>query len=87
MAVSYATKSQVPHRDKVGDGHPDFRCMGANPAGYPFHGNDLPRELLTFSHHASHAGSRQSDQACLKSYGQDVLDKTIRKIISIWQDL
>lgn len=69
--------------------HKDFRLWAlANPAGYPFHGNDLAKEMAdVFSCHTVPALDPESQARILKSYGRDLSDKTIQKIILIWQDL
>lgn len=69
--------------------HKDFRLWAlANPAGYPFHGNDLAKEMAdVFSCHNVPALDSDSQAHILKSYGRNLSNKTIRKIIRIWQDL
>jgi MoxR-like ATPase len=69
--------------------HPDFRVWAlANPAGYPFHGNNLAKEMAdVFSCHTVPALDPESQTNILKSYGPNLPDETIQKIIRIWQDL
>lgn len=69
--------------------HPDFRVWAlANPAGYPFHGNNLAKEMAdVFSCHTVHALDPESQTNILQSYGPSLSNKTIQKIIRIWQDL
>ena len=69
--------------------HPDFRIWAlANPAGYPFHGNDLAKEMAdVFSCHTVPALDRWSQERVLASYGPNVLPEHIRTIVEIWQDL
>ena len=69
--------------------HPDFRVWAlANPASYPFHGNDISGEMSdVFSCHTVPPLDSESQRKILQSYGPDVSDKRIRKIIDIWEDL
>ena len=69
--------------------HPDFRVWAlANPAGYPFHGNNLAKEMAdVFSCHTVPPLDPESQKHILKSYGPNLSGKTIEKIIRIWQDL
>lgn len=69
--------------------HPDFRVWAlANPAGYPFHGNNLAKEMAdVFSCHTVPPLDPESQASILKSYGPNVPEETIQKIIRIWQDL
>lgn len=69
--------------------HPDFRVWAlANPSGYPFHGNNLAKEMAdVFSCHTVPALDPDSQADILKSYGPNLPDETIQKIIRIWQDL
>lgn len=69
--------------------HPDFRLWAlANPAGYPFHGNNLAKEMAdVFSCHIVPPLDPESQENILKSYGPNVPAKTIKKIIRVWQDL
>ncbi|CAB9501403.1 Willebrand factor A domain-containing protein 8 [Seminavis robusta] len=69
--------------------HPDFRVWAlANPSGYPFHGNDLAREMAdVFSCHTVPALDAESQRRILKRYGPNVSDNVINTIIDIWQDL
>jgi MoxR-like ATPase len=86
--LRYEMSSSAPGQKSVMI-HPDFRVWAlANPAGYPFHGNDLAKEIAdVFSCHTVPALDPDSQANILKSYGPNVPDKTIRKIIRIWQDL
>jgi hypothetical protein len=86
--LRYEKSSSAPGQKSVMI-HPDFRVWAlANPAGYPFHGNDLAKEIAdVFSCHTVDALDPDSQFNILKSYGANVPDKTIRKIICIWQDL
>jgi hypothetical protein len=86
--LRYEKSSSAPGQKSVMI-HPDFRVWAlANPAGFPFHGNDLAKEIAdVFSCHTVPALDPDSQANILKSYGPDVPDKTIRKIIRIWQDL
>lgn len=69
--------------------HPGFRVWAlANPAGYPFHGNDLAREMAdVFSCHTVPPLDSESQSRILKSYGPNVSDPVVDRIIDIWQDL
>ena len=69
--------------------HEDFRVWAlANPAGYPFHGNDLAREMAdVFSCHVVPPLDPRSHEKILQSYGSNVPEKTIKTIINIWTDL
>lgn len=69
--------------------HPDFRVWAlANPAGYPFHGNDLAREMAdVFSCHTVPPLDSDSQRRILTSYGPQVSKRTVDTIIDIWQDL
>jgi von Willebrand factor A domain-containing protein 8 len=69
--------------------HPDFRVWAlANPAGYPFHGNDLAREMAdVFSCHTVPPLDAESQRRILKRYGPQVSDNIIDTLIDIWQDL
>ena len=69
--------------------HPDFAlwCL-ANPAGYPFHGNDLAREMAdVFSCHTVPPLDAASQQRILQRYGPTVPSHQLDQIIDIWQDL
>jgi von Willebrand factor A domain-containing protein 8 len=69
--------------------HPGFRIWAlANPAGYPFHGNDLAKEMAdVFSCHTVPALDRWSQERVLASYGPNVSSELIGTIVEIWQDL
>ena len=69
--------------------HPDFRVWAlANPAGYPFHGNNLAKEMAdVFSCHTVPALDTESQERILRSYGPSLPEETIQRIIHIWQDL
>eukprot|EP00977_Amphora_coffeiformis_P014936 scaffold4262_cov169-Amphora_coffeaeformis.AAC.5 len=69
--------------------HPDFRIWAlANPATYPFLGNDISGEMSDiFSCHNVPPLDRESQSHILKSYGPNLPAKTIEKIIDIWQHL
>jgi len=69
--------------------HPDFRIWAlANPATYPFLGNDISGEMSDiFSCHNVPPLDRESQSRILKSYGPNVSAQTIDKIIDVWQHL
>jgi len=69
--------------------HPDFRIWTlTNPSGYPFHGNDLAREMSdVFSCHNVHAMDTESHKRILRSYGPDVSASIIDSIVEIWEEL
>lgn len=69
--------------------HPDFRVWAlANPATYPFHGNDISGEMSdVFSCHTVPPLDPGSQKRILLSYGPGVSEQAIDKIIDIWQDL
>lgn len=83
----------LTYQDSSGDEyipiHPDF-CIWTltNPAGYPFHGNDLAKEMSdVFSCHHVPPLDVESHKRILESYGENVKSKTIDKIASIWDEL
>ncbi len=69
--------------------HPDFRIWTlTNPAGYPFHGNDLAREMAdVFSCHIVPPMDTESHKQILLSYGPKVQKDIIDLIVQIWEDL
>lgn len=69
--------------------HADFRIWAlANPAGYPFHGNNLAREMSdVFSCHTVPPLDSESQMQILRSYAPNIKKKKLSKIISLWQDL
>lgn len=69
--------------------HPNFSIWTlTNPAGFPFHGNDLAREMAdVFSCHHVPAMDVESNRRILKSYGPKVGKEIIDKIVRIWEDL
>ena len=69
--------------------HPDFRIWTlTNPAGFPFHGNDLAREMGdVFSCHNVNAMDIESHKRILISYGPNVQIPVIEKIVQIWEEL
>ncbi|KAL7471593.1 hypothetical protein ACHAXS_011891 [Conticribra weissflogii] len=69
--------------------HPDFSVWTlANPAGWPFHGNDLAREMSdVFSCHTVHPMDMNSHKEILTSYGTNVEPRFIDTIVKIWEDL
>lgn len=69
--------------------HPGFRIWAlANPASYPFHGNDISGEMSdVFSCHIVPPLDPKSQRRILKRYGQGLSNKELNKIINIWQDL
>ena len=69
--------------------HPDFRVWALiNPATYPFHGNDLAKEMAdVFSCHHVPPMDIESQRRILKSYGPNVDEATIDRLLSIWQEL
>jgi hypothetical protein len=87
--VMYYDESRVAPGQASITIHPDFRVWAlANPAGYPFHGNNLAKEMAdVFSCHTVPALDPESQANILNSYGRNLSTKTIQKIISIWQDL
>jgi len=69
--------------------HDDF-CIWTltNPAGYPFHGNDLSREMAdVFSCHIVPPMDTESHKRILLSYGNKVNPQVIDKIVNVWEDL
>jgi MoxR-like ATPase len=69
--------------------HPDF-CIWTltNPAGFPFHGNDLAREMAdVFSCHNVPPMDVESHKRILLSYGPNVHNPIIEKIVDIWEEL
>ncbi len=69
--------------------HPDF-CIWTltNPAGFPFHGNDLAREMSDiFSCHNVNAMDMKSHERILNSYGPAVQAQVIDNIVHIWEEL
>jgi MoxR-like ATPase len=87
--VLYYDESSVAPGQESFTIHPDFRVWAlANPAGYPFHGNNLAKEMAdVFSCHTVPALDPESQANILNSYGRNLSSKTIQKIIRIWQDL
>jgi len=69
--------------------HEDFSIWAlANPAGYPFHGNDLSREMAdVFSCHIVPPMDAESHKRILLSYGENVHPRVIDKIVKTWEDL
>jgi von Willebrand factor A domain-containing protein 8 len=69
--------------------HPDFRIWAlANPASYPFHGNNISGEMSdVFSCHTVPPLDAESQRRILQRYGPDVSGGDVETIISIWQDL
>jgi len=69
--------------------HKDFSIWAlANPSGYPFHGNDLAREMSdVFSCHTVPPLDIESHKRILMSYGEHVSPKTIDKIVNVWESL
>jgi len=69
--------------------HDDFAVWAlANPATYPFHGNDLSREMSdVFSCHVVPPMDVVSHKRILKSYGDKVPPLLIDKIVNVWDDL
>lgn len=69
--------------------HEDFSIWTlTNPAGYPFHGNDLSREMAdVFSCHIVPPMDTESHKRILESYGDSVSSDVIDKIVSVWEDL
>ena len=69
--------------------HEDFSVWAlANPASYPFHGNDLSREMSdVFSCHTVPPIDIESHKRILHSYGDNVPPQLIDKIVKIWEDL
>jgi MoxR-like ATPase len=69
--------------------HENFSVWAlANPASYPFHGNDLSREMSdVFSCHIVPPMDIESHRRILRSYGDNVPPQLIDKIVMIWEDL
>ena len=69
--------------------HPEFRIWTlTNPAGFPFHGNDLAKEMSdVFSCHHVKVMDIESHRRILNSYGSNVSSDTIEKIVKIWDEL
>lgn len=69
--------------------HENFRLWAlANPAGYPFHGNDLAKEMSdVFSCHYVPPLDRRSQKQILARYAQGVPDDLVEKVIDVWEDL
>jgi len=69
--------------------HKDFSIwVLTNPAGYPFHGNDLSREMAdVFSCHEVPAMDMVSHKRILTSYGDNVHPRVIDNIVKIWETL
>jgi MoxR-like ATPase len=69
--------------------HEDFSIWAlVNPATYPFHGNDLSKEMSdVFSCHTVPPMDIESHKRILYSYGDNVPPKLIDKIVKIWEDL
>lgn len=69
--------------------HENFSVWAlANPASYPFHGNDLSREMSdVFSCHIVPPMDIESHKRILCSYGNNVPPQLIDKIVMIWEEL
>lgn len=69
--------------------HPDFRMIIlANRPGFPFLGNDFFGALGDlFSCHAVDNPTEDSEIELLKQYGPNVPEETIRKLVSVFDDL
>ena len=69
--------------------HPDFRIWAlANPATYPFHGNDISGTMSdVFSCHTVPPLDSESQRRILLRYGPHVASEDIDKIVGTWQDL
>ncbi|KAE8748569.1 hypothetical protein FOCC_FOCC004745 [Frankliniella occidentalis] len=69
--------------------HPDFRMIVlANRPGFPFLGNDFFGSLGDlFSCHSVDNPSPESERALLKSYGPDVPDALIEKLVKAFGEL
>ena len=69
--------------------HPDFRIWAlANPATYPFHGNDISGEMSdVFSCHTVPPLDSESQRRILQRYGPRVASGDIDKIVQTWKDL
>lgn len=87
--LCYGQESASNSPDTIIPIHPDFSIWAlANPAGYPFHGNDLAREMAdVFSCHTVPPLDTESHKRILLSYGEGVDAKIINKIVNIWEDL
>ena len=67
--------------------HPDFRLWAlANPVGFPFHGNDSEMADV-FSCHTVPAMDVESHARILSSYGPNVSQESICKLVQIWDEL
>lgn len=86
--LRYDSDTSSPDADTVVI-HPDFRVWAlANPASYPFHGNDISGEMSdVFSCHTVPPLDAESQKRILQSYGPGVSERNIDKVIDIWQDL
>jgi MoxR-like ATPase len=69
--------------------HPSFSIWTlTNPVGFPFHGNDLAREMAdVFSCHNVPPMDMESHRRILSSYGAKVDADVIDKIVKVWEDL
>lgn len=69
--------------------HPSFSIWTlTNPVGFPFHGNDLAREMAdVFSCHNVPPMDMESHRRILSSYGAKVDVDVIDKIVKVWEDL
>jgi hypothetical protein len=69
--------------------HPDFRLIVlANRPGYPFHGNNLYREIGdVFSIHVVDNLDLHSEISLLRSYAPNVGEDVIRRIAIVFRDL
>ena len=69
--------------------HKDFAIWTlTNPAGFPFHGNDLSREMSdVFSCHICPNLDVESHRRILHSYGENISPKVIDKIVRVWEEL
>lgn len=69
--------------------HPDFKVLAlANPAGYPFLGNDFFSECGdVFSCHVVENPDPTSQELLLQSYGPDVSVKTVQALVRVFDRL
>ena len=69
--------------------HPEFKMMVlANPAKFPFLGNDFFRETGdVFSCHVIDNPDRLSQQALLRAYAPDVSDDVLERLTEAWERL
>lgn len=91
LADAYAQAEGVTDGDAPGviRLHPDFRMLVlANPAKFPFLGNDFFRETGdVFSCHVIDNPDRTSQLALLRAYAPDVSDDVLERLTEAWERL